>query len=252
MSSIYRIKFSDILLLYGVDLQHLTKHQLSAPLPKTHLTTLEVYDTDKTVSFPVRFDRSFDVDNTNLLSRMVEVWGEVPIALIQHLDLRHSLYGYIGLQDNPLSPLLRPEVFRADLIRNVRKIQPFKWRTESDRPIYFVQNCATATLARAFAKCREGHSAAAGASAVGTQRAPPQLWHRSRNHWTGHRRGDAPHRSGGDWFRRDCQIAKASLTFDRNNRATAGFTSTGIAMRYGSSFCHMRRISAAPSRDDSK
>ena len=100
LSSIYRIKFSDILLLYGVDLQHLTKHQLSAPLPKTHLTQLEVYDTDKTVSFPVRFDRSFDVDNTNLLSRMVEVWGEVPIALIQHLDLRHSLYGYIGLQDN--------------------------------------------------------------------------------------------------------------------------------------------------------
>ena len=90
LSSIYRIKFSDILLLYGVDLQHLTKHQMSAPLPKTHLTTLEVYDTDKTVSFPVRFDRSFDVDNTNLLSRMVEVWGEVPIALIQHLDLRHS------------------------------------------------------------------------------------------------------------------------------------------------------------------
>ena len=66
LSSIYRIKFSDILLLYGVDLQHLTKHQLSAPLPKTHLTQLEVYDTDKTVSFPVRFDRSFDVDNTNL------------------------------------------------------------------------------------------------------------------------------------------------------------------------------------------
>jgi len=91
LSSIYRIKFSDILLLYGVDLQNLVKHQMSAPLPKTHLTTLEVYDTDKTISFPVRFDRSFDVDNTNLLSRMVEVWGEVPIALIQHLDIRHSL-----------------------------------------------------------------------------------------------------------------------------------------------------------------
>src|ERR1700726_2211329 len=108
LSSIYRIKFSDILLLYGVDLQNLTKHQLSAPLPNTHLTTLEVYDSEKTVSFPVRFDRSFDVDNTNLLSRMVEVWGEVPIALIQHLDIRPSLYGYIGLQDNTLAPLLRP------------------------------------------------------------------------------------------------------------------------------------------------
>src|SRR5712675_872501 len=47
LSSIYRIKFSDVLLLYGVDLQNLIKHQMSAPLPNTHLTTLEVYDTEK-------------------------------------------------------------------------------------------------------------------------------------------------------------------------------------------------------------
>src|ERR1700693_4792233 len=138
LSSIYRIKFSDILLLYGVDLQNLTKHQMAAPLPNTHLTTLEVYDTEKTLSFPVRFDRSFDVDNTNLLSRMVEVWGEVPIALIQHLDIRHSLYGYIGLQDNTLSPLLRPGSF-VQIDPHVRKIQPMRWRTEFDRPIYFVE-----------------------------------------------------------------------------------------------------------------
>jgi transcriptional regulator with XRE-family HTH domain len=138
LSSIYRIKFSDLLLLYGVDLQNLVKHQLTAPLPNTHLTTLEVYDTDKTVSFPVRFDRSFDVDNTNLLSRMVEVWGEIPIALIQHLDIRHSLYGYIGLQDNTLSPLLRPGSF-VQIDPHVRKIQPMRWRTEFDRPIYFVE-----------------------------------------------------------------------------------------------------------------
>src|SRR5579863_2401399 len=138
LSSIYRIKFSDILLLYGVDLQHLTKHQLSAPLPKTHLTQLEVYDTDKTVSFPVRFDRSFDVDNTNLLSRMVEVWGEVPIALIQHLDVRHSLYGYIGLQDFTLYPLLRPGSF-VQIDQSARKIHPLKWSTEYDRPVYFIE-----------------------------------------------------------------------------------------------------------------
>jgi transcriptional regulator with XRE-family HTH domain len=138
LSAIYRIKFTDILRLYGVDLEHLSRHQLSAPLPKTHLTTLEVYDAERTVSFPVRFDRSFDVDNTNLLSRMVEVWGEVPIALIQHLDIRHSLYGYIGLQDHTLSPLLRPGSF-VQIDPRVRKIQPLRWRTEFDRPIYFVE-----------------------------------------------------------------------------------------------------------------
>src|SRR5437660_2822292 len=56
LSSIYRIKFTDLLLLYGVDLQHLGRNQMAAPLPDTHLTNLEVYDRERTVSFPIRFD----------------------------------------------------------------------------------------------------------------------------------------------------------------------------------------------------
>jgi len=32
----------------------------------------------------------------------------VPIALIQQLDIRHGRYGYIGLQDFAMYPLLRP------------------------------------------------------------------------------------------------------------------------------------------------
>src|SRR6202049_5385791 len=44
LSSVYRIKFTDLLRLYGVDLENLSQHQLAAPLHKTHLTKLEVYD----------------------------------------------------------------------------------------------------------------------------------------------------------------------------------------------------------------
>src|SRR5258707_9745320 len=80
LSAIYRTKFTDLLLLYGLDLQRLGLHQLASPLPHTHLAELEVCDADRTVSFPVRFDRSFDLDNTNLLSRMVALWGEVSIS----------------------------------------------------------------------------------------------------------------------------------------------------------------------------
>jgi transcriptional regulator with XRE-family HTH domain len=138
LSSIYRIKFTDLLRLYGVDLQHLNLHQLESPLPDTHLTNIEIYDSERTVSFPIRFDRSFDIDNTNLLSRMVEIWGEVPIALIQHLDIRHGLYGYIGLDDLTLYPLLRPGSF-VQIDPRVRRVQPFPSRTEADRPIYFVE-----------------------------------------------------------------------------------------------------------------
>jgi transcriptional regulator with XRE-family HTH domain len=138
LAAIYHVKFTDLLLFFGIDLQNVVHHQLAAPLPNTHLTNLEVYDSDKTVSFPVRFDRSFDLDNTNLLARMIEVWGEVPIALIQHLDLRHSLYAYIGLKDLTLYPLLRPGSF-VQIDQRVRKIHPHRWRTEFDRPIYFVE-----------------------------------------------------------------------------------------------------------------
>lgn len=138
LSSIYHIKFTDLLSLFGVELDRLHEHQLSSPMAKTHLTSLDVADVGKKVSFPVRFDRGFDIDNTNLLSRMVEVWGEIPIALIRHLDIRHSQYGYIGLKDYMLYPLLRPGSF-VQVDQTVQKIQPHKWRTEYDRPIYFIE-----------------------------------------------------------------------------------------------------------------
>ena len=127
LSAIYRMKFTDMLRLYGLDLQRLGVHQMASPLPHTHLTSLEVYDAERTVTFPIRFDRSFDLD-----------WGEVPIALIQHLDLRHSQYGYVGLQDYTLYPLLRPGSF-VQIDSRVRKVQPTRRRTEFDRPIYFVE-----------------------------------------------------------------------------------------------------------------
>jgi transcriptional regulator with XRE-family HTH domain len=139
LAAIYRVKFTDLMLFFGLDLQRIAHHQLASPLPHTHLTNLEVYDADKTVSFPVRFDRSFDLDNTNLL---------------QHLDLRHNLYGYIGLQDFTLHPLLRPGSF-VQVDQRVRKIQPLRWRTEFDRPIYFVE--LRDGYACAWCELQDGH-----------------------------------------------------------------------------------------------
>jgi transcriptional regulator with XRE-family HTH domain len=138
LSVIYRTKYTDLLKLFGIDLEKISKHEwLTAP-EKTHLTPLEVYDTDRTITFPVRFDRGFNVEKTNLLSRMVEIWGEVPIALIQNLDIRHSQYGYIGLKDYTLYPMLRPGSF-VQIDQRVNRVHPFSWRTEYDRPIYFVE-----------------------------------------------------------------------------------------------------------------
>jgi hypothetical protein len=132
------VKFTDLLLHYGVDLEKISKYQLTTTLRQTHPASLEVYDKDRAVSFPVRFDPGFRPEKTNLVSRMVEIWGEVPISLIQHLDVRRSIYGYIGMQDYTLSPLLRPGSF-VQIDDRQTKIRSLPWRSEFDRPIYFVE-----------------------------------------------------------------------------------------------------------------
>lgn len=138
ISTIYRVKFSDLLLLFGVDLQKIGRHQIAMPLEQTHLTNIEAPDGDRNVAFPVRFDVGFNLESTNLLSRMIETWGEVPISLIQHLDVRHAHYGYIGLHDYTLWPMLRPGTF-VQIDPRSRRVQSFKWRTEFERPVYFVE-----------------------------------------------------------------------------------------------------------------
>lgn len=138
LSVVYHVKFGDLLRLYGIDTEKINKLQAEIPLPQTHLTSVEVFDDSGTITFPLRFEQGFDKSKTNLLSRMVEIWGEVPIGAIRHLDVRHSMYGYIGLEDRTLYPLLRPGSF-VQIDAGIKKVLPTKWQTEYDRPIYFVE-----------------------------------------------------------------------------------------------------------------
>ncbi len=138
LSVIYRTKFNDLLLVFGIDLSATSRYQLALPLENTHLTSFESPNPEKAITFPVRFDKSFNLETTSLIARMVEVWGEVPIALIQKLDVRHCQYGYIGMQDYTMYPLLRPGSF-VQIDNQPTRMQASEWRTEFDRPIYFVE-----------------------------------------------------------------------------------------------------------------
>ena len=94
-------------------------------------------DTER-LTLPVRFREDLRLDKTNLLSRLVEVWGEIPIPLVQNLDLRKSMYGFIGLQDKTMFPILRPGSF-VQIDGNQTKVVTGDWLSEYDRPIYFVE-----------------------------------------------------------------------------------------------------------------
>ena len=137
LGAIYGVKHSDLLKLYGIDFDLIFKN-LEAPRQQTHLVTIEDENPDKPIVFPLRFDPGLNLNQTNLLSRMVEQWGDVPIALIQKLALRNNHFGFIGLQDFTLYPLLRPGAF-VQVDPRLRKIQPLRWRTEFERPIYFLE-----------------------------------------------------------------------------------------------------------------
>src|SRR5260370_39330011 len=137
LSVIYRINFVELLYLFGIDLERIGLHQLEIRLPKTHPAKLEVYNEDRTATFPVRFHERFKVEKTTLLSRLVRIWGEVPISVIRHLDIRNSEYVYVGLRDHMMDPLVPPVSF-VQIDNQVREVlHHSSWRTECDRQIYF-------------------------------------------------------------------------------------------------------------------
>src|SRR5712691_6640377 len=72
LSVIYRLNFVELLYLFEIDLERIGLHQLEIRLPKTHPAKLEVYNEDRTATFPVSFHEGFKVEKTTLLSRIVD------------------------------------------------------------------------------------------------------------------------------------------------------------------------------------
>ena len=93
---------------------------------------------------PVRMDPGFDQQRTSNLGRMVEQWGLVPIAYLAQFANTDFTYGYVGTQDFTMYPILPPGSFiQVDESKN--RVMEGSWRSEYERPIYFVET-------------REGHT----------------------------------------------------------------------------------------------
>jgi len=138
LASIYGLSYSSLLALYGVDVTKINIFHARMPVARTHLVQHEnVEQPSASLELPVRFDAGLNLGHTNLLSRMIETWGRVPLEFIQHLDLRHRLYGYVGFKDYTLYPLLRPGSF-VEIDPEIKNAESRAARSEFDRPIYFV------------------------------------------------------------------------------------------------------------------
>jgi transcriptional regulator with XRE-family HTH domain len=107
-SAIYHRRFSELLSYFGLQIGDLSRYRTSIGVPNTHLLDSGADLETEKVSLPVQFKPEFRLEKTNLLARVVEKWDEIPVGFLPHLDLRKSVYGYIGLEDYTLFPLIRP------------------------------------------------------------------------------------------------------------------------------------------------
>jgi hypothetical protein len=127
LSLIYKCSYLEIVGFFGInilDVAHLVGSSLETP--------------GQTIALPLELSKNVELARTNLVSRMFEAWGKVPVALLQQMDLRQSLCGYIGLEDYTLYPLIRPGSF-VEIDARQNKVKPGNWQNEFDRPIYFVE-----------------------------------------------------------------------------------------------------------------
>lgn len=138
LAVIYHLSVEEVLGYYGIKVGRMAEHGQRALQGKTHRFTAEIGDPSQPICFPIRFDPGFRPERTVFLSRVIEQWKEIPVGLLARLDLKKYLYGYIGLEDHMMVPLLRPgSIVQIDESR--RRVVNQGWATEFDRPIYFLE-----------------------------------------------------------------------------------------------------------------
>jgi transcriptional regulator with XRE-family HTH domain len=139
LSVIYKCGWTELAKIFGVPIEDLGRDQASFGVPRTHLLP-KPDDEDERVTLPLRFRNDPEVQNTNLLYTLAAVWGGVPFSLVRHLNPENTLYGFIGLTDFTLWPLLRPGTF-VEIDTSQTKVEPTPPQSEGpfDRPIYFLE-----------------------------------------------------------------------------------------------------------------
>lgn len=135
-SVIYRRDFKELLALYGIQLNNVAEDADVVEIPRTHPFTAT--SGCEKIELPVRLDPGFDVCSTSAVGRMIVKWGTVPLQALERFRQREFTYGYIGTEDMTMYPLLLPGSF-VQIDEGKRKIEEGPWRSEYERPIYFME-----------------------------------------------------------------------------------------------------------------
>jgi transcriptional regulator with XRE-family HTH domain len=118
LCAIYRVTIRDFLRLYNVDIDEIEKYTFIA---NPHLTLLHPNGNDNGRLAPSGHP---DAPHSS--------------SLLRAEDKQHVVYGYIGLADYTMYPLIRPgSVVEVDTTQT--KLRANSWHNEFERPIFFIE-----------------------------------------------------------------------------------------------------------------
>lgn len=137
LSVIYQGNYDEYLALFGFPFGDAGRLARELLLPHTHLLDSKE-PSEKTIIAPIELRANVHLEQTNLVARMFADWGEIPVRLLEQMDMRSSLYGYIGKEDYTMFPIIRPASF-VQIDSRQTKITTANWHSDHDRPIYFFE-----------------------------------------------------------------------------------------------------------------
>jgi len=149
-AAIYHQDIRELMSWYGVDVNRMPADLEYVMPPRSHISG--ALESLSKVNVPLRLDPAFDPRRTVNFGRMVEQWGVIPFAYLAQFASYEYTYGYIGSEDLTMYPILPPGSFvQVDESRN--KVVEGHWRSEYERPIYFVETrnghvCCWCTLTK--------------------------------------------------------------------------------------------------------
>jgi transcriptional regulator with XRE-family HTH domain len=138
LCAIYRLDLDEVLRWYGVPREFLIVDAFGISLGETHAVQLGASSDGIIPLIPQQKEAEIDLEKTTFLSHFIRRWGKIPLQFLKGFDLRQHRYGFIGLDDWSMHPILHPgSLVLIDDRR--RKIATSGWSSEFDRPIYFLE-----------------------------------------------------------------------------------------------------------------
>jgi transcriptional regulator with XRE-family HTH domain len=135
MAVIYRRTVQELMAFFGIDFNTIAGDTSLVVPSQSHCANNVA---PSAVRMPIKLDPAFSLSKTSNFGRLIMEWGTVPLAFLEQFENADFTYGYIGSKDFTMYPLLLPGSF-VQIDESKTKVQDRGWRSEYERPIYFVQ-----------------------------------------------------------------------------------------------------------------